>query len=99
MKIFLLWIQLLSLLLILPACTTSSRLPTTTSINPVIDIPINHGLFDITDINNVLLLDRIDTPSIAGEAELSGSKLYVADGRGSGLQIYDIAAYSYLYSN
>jgi tetratricopeptide (TPR) repeat protein len=50
MKIFLLWIQLLSLLLILPACTTSSRLPTTTSINQVIDIPINHGLFDITDI-------------------------------------------------
>lgn len=59
-----------------------------------------HGvlLFDATDIGNIELVDRIDTPSIAGEAELQGDLLYVADGRGSGLQIYNISAYSHLYS-
>jgi hypothetical protein len=58
-----------------------------------------HGvlLFDVTDIDNVQLLDRIDTPSVAGEAKLHGSNLYVADGRGSGLQIYDISAYRDLF--
>lgn len=58
-----------------------------------------HGvlLFDISDINNIELVERIDTPSVAGEAELHGATLYVADGRGSGLQIYDISEFSYLY--
>lgn len=59
-----------------------------------------HGvlLFDVSDLENVVLVDRIDTPSIAGETELHGAILYIADGKGSGLQIYDISAYSYLYA-
>jgi len=59
-----------------------------------------HGvlLFDVSDINNITLVERIDTPSVAGEAKMLGTVLYVADGRGSGLQIYDISAFSYLFA-
>jgi len=58
-----------------------------------------HGVlfFDVTDVNNVIFLDRIDTPSVAGEAKLHGSTLYIADGKGSGIQIYDISEFAYLY--
>ena len=58
-----------------------------------------HGvlLFDVEDIRNVKVVEYIDTPGIAGETILDGSTLFVADGQGSGLQIYDIRAYSYLY--